>query len=38
MNIADDMDLNLKFFFGNVDTRVKPTRNPDKIQADITKH
>jgi hypothetical protein len=28
----------LKFYFGNVDTKVKPTRNPDKIQAYITKH
>jgi hypothetical protein len=33
MIIEDEKDLNLEFFFNNVGTRVKPTRNPDKTQA-----
>jgi hypothetical protein len=33
MIIKDEKDLNLEFFFNNVGTRVKPTRNPHKIQA-----
>jgi hypothetical protein len=32
MIIEDERDLNLEFF-NNVDTRVKPTRNPNKTQA-----
>jgi hypothetical protein len=31
--IEDERDLNLEFFFNNVGTRVKPTRNPNKTQA-----
>jgi hypothetical protein len=31
--IEDVKDLNLEFFFDNVGTRVKPTKNLDKIQA-----
>jgi hypothetical protein len=33
MIIENRRDLNLKLFFDNVGTRVKPTTNPDKIQA-----
>jgi hypothetical protein len=33
MIIEDEKDLNLEFFFDNVDIRVKPTRNPEKILA-----
>jgi hypothetical protein len=33
MIIEDDKQLNLEFFFDNVGTRVKPSKNPDKIQA-----
>jgi hypothetical protein len=33
MIIEDEKDLDLEFFFDNVGTRVKPTRNPDHIQA-----
>jgi hypothetical protein len=33
MIIEDENNLNLEFFFDNVGTRVKPSRNPDKIQA-----
>jgi hypothetical protein len=33
MIIKDEKHLNLEFFFDNVGTRVKPSRNPDKIQA-----
>jgi hypothetical protein len=33
MIIEDEKDLNLEFFFDNVGTRVKPTRNSHKIQA-----
>jgi hypothetical protein len=33
MIIEDEKHLNLEFFFDNVGTRVKPSRNPDKIQA-----
>jgi hypothetical protein len=32
MIIKDEKHLNLEFFFDNVGTRVKPSRNPDKIQ------
>jgi hypothetical protein len=33
MIIEDEKDLNLEFFFDNVGTRVKPSRNLNKIQA-----
>jgi hypothetical protein len=33
MITEDEKDLNLELFFDNVGTCVKPTRNPDKIQA-----
>jgi hypothetical protein len=33
MNIEDERDLNLEFFYDNIDSRVKPTRNPNEIQA-----
>jgi hypothetical protein len=33
MIIEDEKHLNLEFFFYNVGTRVKPSRNPDKMQA-----
>jgi hypothetical protein len=33
MIIEDEKDLILEFFFDNVGTRVKPTKNPDRIQA-----
>jgi hypothetical protein len=33
MIIQDNKHLNLEFFFNNVGTRVKPSRNPNKIQA-----
>jgi hypothetical protein len=33
MIIEHKKDLNLEFFFKNVDIRVKPIENPDKIQA-----
>jgi hypothetical protein len=33
MIIEDEKHLNLEFFFDNVGTRVKPSKNPDKIQA-----
>jgi hypothetical protein len=33
MIIQDNMHLNLEFFFNNVGTHVKPSRNPNKIQA-----
>jgi hypothetical protein len=32
MIIKDERDLNLEFFYNNVGTRVKPTRNLDHIQ------
>jgi hypothetical protein len=32
MIIEDEKHLNLEFFFNNVGTRVRPSRNPDKIQ------
>jgi hypothetical protein len=32
MIIEDEKHLNLEFFFDNDGTRVKPSRNPDKIQ------
>jgi hypothetical protein len=32
MIIEDEKNLNLEFFFDNVGTRVKPSRNPNKIQ------
>jgi hypothetical protein len=35
MITKDERSLNLEFFFDNVVTRVKPTRNLDKIQAFI---
>jgi hypothetical protein len=31
--IEDERDLNLEFFYENVGSRVKPQRNPDRIQA-----
>jgi hypothetical protein len=31
MIIEDEKHLNLEFFFDNSGTRVKPSRNPDKI-------
>jgi hypothetical protein len=33
MIIEDERDLNLEFFYDNVGSRVKPTRNPNEIQA-----
>jgi hypothetical protein len=33
MIIEDGSDLNLECFYDNVGSRVKPTRNPDEIQA-----
>jgi hypothetical protein len=33
MTIDDDSNLNLEFFFDNVGTRVKPSRNPNQIEA-----
>jgi hypothetical protein len=33
MIIEDERGLNLEFLYGNVGSRVKPTRNPDEIQA-----
>lgn len=33
MIIEDERDLDLKFFFDNVGSHVKPTRNPNCIQA-----
>jgi hypothetical protein len=33
MIIEDERDLNLEFFYNNVGSRVKPTRNLDRIQA-----
>jgi hypothetical protein len=33
MIIENEKHLNLEFFFDNVGTCVKPSRNPDKIQA-----
>jgi hypothetical protein len=33
MIIEDEKHINLEFFFDNVGTHVKPSRNPDKIQA-----
>jgi hypothetical protein len=33
MIIEDEKHLNLEFFFDNVGTRVKPSGNPDKMQA-----
>jgi fatty acid-binding protein DegV len=32
MIIEDERDLNLEFFYDNVGSRVKPQRNPDRIQ------
>jgi hypothetical protein len=32
MIIDDERDLNLQFFFDNVGSRVRPERNPDRIQ------
>jgi hypothetical protein len=32
MIIEEEKDLNLEFFFDNVGTHVKTTRNQDKIQ------
>jgi hypothetical protein len=31
MIIEDEKNLNLEFFFDNIGTRVKPSKNPDKI-------
>ena len=31
--IEDERGLNLEFFYDNVGSRVKPQRNPDRIQA-----
>jgi hypothetical protein len=28
-----EMDMDSEFFFGNVGSHVKPTRNPDRLQA-----
>jgi hypothetical protein len=33
MITEDEKDMNLELFLDNIGTRVKPTRNPDKIQA-----
>jgi hypothetical protein len=33
MIIEDERDLNLEFFFDNVGSRVRPERNPDRIQS-----
>jgi hypothetical protein len=33
MIIKDEKHLNLEFFFDNVGTRVKPSRNLDRIKA-----
>ena len=33
MIIEDERGLNLEFFYDNVGSRVKPSRNPDRIQA-----
>jgi hypothetical protein len=33
MIIEDERDMNLEFFFDNVGIRVRPERNPDRIQA-----
>jgi hypothetical protein len=33
MIIEDERDLNMEFFYDNVGSCVKPTRNPDEIQA-----
>jgi hypothetical protein len=33
MIINDERGLNLSFFFDNIGTRVKPSRNPDTVQA-----
>jgi hypothetical protein len=33
MIIEDERGLNLTFFFDNVGTRVKPSRNPNTVQA-----
>jgi hypothetical protein len=30
--VEDERDLNLEFFYENVGSRVKPQRNPDRIQ------
>jgi hypothetical protein len=35
MIIEDDKYLNLEFFFDNVGTCVKPSKNPDKIQETV---
>jgi hypothetical protein len=32
------MDLNLEFFYHNVSIRVKPTRNPGRIQTFLVTH
>jgi hypothetical protein len=33
MIIEDERGLSLEFFFDNVGSRVRPERNPDRIQA-----
>jgi hypothetical protein len=33
MIIQDERDLNLSYFFDNVGTQVKPSRNPDIVHA-----
>jgi hypothetical protein len=33
MIIKDKRDLGLEFFYDNVGSRVKPTRNPNQVQA-----
>ena len=33
MIIDDERDLNLELFYDNIDSRVKPTRNSDEINA-----
>src|SRR4051812_24550396 len=33
MIMKDERDLNLEIFYDSVGRRVKPTRNPDRIQA-----
>jgi hypothetical protein len=32
MIMEDESDLNLEFFYGNIGSRVKLQRNPDRIQ------
>ena len=33
MIIEDERDLDLEFFYDNIGSRVKPQRNPNRIQA-----